>query len=132
MTIHKEGRTLLFVSLIILVGIIWLADYFFRDIVVIRNIIIAAGIIFYLLFLQFFRNPIFEINRNEKHVLAPADGKVVVIEETEETEYLKSKRRQVSIFMSPVNVHVNRTPVAGSITYCRYHPGKYLVAWHPK
>jgi phosphatidylserine decarboxylase len=132
MTIHKEGRTLLFVSLIILVGIIWLADYFFHSTEVIRNIIIAVGLIFYLLFLQFFRSPSLEIKKNEKQVLAPADGKVVVIEETEETEYLKSRRKQISIFMSPVNVHVNRMPVGGSISYFKYHPGKYLVAWHPK
>src|SRR5260221_5157213 len=133
MTIHKEGRTLLFVSLIILVVIIWLADYFFRSQAdVIRNIIIGIAVVFYLELLQFFRSPVFEIKKNERQVLAPADGKVVVIEETEETEYLKSKRRQVSIFMSPVNVHVNRMPVAGSISYCKYHPGKYLVAWHPK
>jgi phosphatidylserine decarboxylase len=132
MTIHKEGRTLLFVSLVILAGIIWLADYYFNNTAIIRNIIIAAGLIFYLLFLQFFRNPSFEITRNEKQVLAPADGKVVVIEETEETEYLKSRRKQISIFMSPVNVHVNRMPVGGLISYFKYHPGKYLVAWHPK
>ncbi len=133
MIIHKEGRTLLFISLIILVGIIWLADYFFHPQAdVIRNILIGAAVIFYLILLQFFRSPIFEIKKNEKYVLAPADGKVVVIEETEETEYLKSKRKQISIFMSPVNVHVNRMPVAGSISYCKYHPGKYLVAWHPK
>ena len=72
------------------------------------------------------------ITKNDQLVLAPADGKVVVIEETEETEYLKSKRKQISIFMSPVNVHVNRMPVAGTISYFKYHPGKYLVAWHPK
>ncbi len=132
MTIHKEGRTLLFVSLIALVGDIWLADYFFHDALIIRNIIIAIGVIFYLIILQFFRNPVFEIQRNEKQVLAPADGKVVVIEETEETEYLKSKRKQISIFMSPVNVHVNRMPVGGTISYFKYHPGKYWVAWHPK
>src|SRR5258708_2665757 len=132
MTIHKEGRTLLFVLLIILVGVICAADYFFAQAIVVRNIIIAISAIFYLLILQFFRNPIFEIKRNEKQVLAPADGKVVVIEETEEGEYLKSKRKQISIFMSPVNVHVNRMPVSGSISYFKYHPGKYLVAWHPK
>src|SRR5258706_16138720 len=133
MIIHKEGRTLLFISLIILVGIIWLADYFFHpqpD--VIRNFLIGAAVIFYLILLQFFRSPIFEIKKIEKYVLAPADGKVVVIEETEETEYLKSKRKQISIFMSPVNVHVNRMPVGGSISYAKYHAGKYLVAWHPK
>ena len=132
MTIHKEGRFLLFVLLIALVGDIWLVDYFFHEMQIIRNIIIATSMILYILFLQFFRSPSFEIKRNEKQVLAPADGKVVVIEETEETEYLKSRRKQVSIFMSPVNVHVNRMPVGGSISYFKYHPGKYLVAWHPK
>ncbi|MGC4022763.1 MAG: phosphatidylserine decarboxylase family protein [Cyclobacteriaceae bacterium] len=130
MTIHKEGRTLLFVSLIILVGIIWAADYYFAE--VIRNIVIAIAAVFYLIILQFFRSPVFEIKKNDNQVLAPADGKVVVIEETEETEYLKTKRKQVSIFMSPVNVHVNRMPVGGTISYAKYHPGKYLVAWHPK
>src|SRR5690606_33133492 len=70
--------------------------------------------------------------RHPKHVLAPADGKVVVIEETEETEYFKARRKQISIFMSPVNVHVNRSPVSGTVSFFKYHPGKYLVAWHPK
>ncbi len=132
MKIHKEGHTLLFISLLFLVGIVWAADYFFHQTEIIRNIIIIVGVVLYLLFLQFFRSPVFEIEKNEKFVLAPADGKVVVIEETEEPEYLKSKRRQVSIFMSPVNVHVNRMPVGGTISYFKYHPGKYLVAWHPK
>jgi phosphatidylserine decarboxylase len=132
MTIHKEGRTLLFILLIVLVGIIWVADYFFHEAAIIRNIIIGVSVVFYLLILQFFRNPVFEIIRNDKQVLAPADGKVVVIEEADEPEYLKSKRKQISIFMSPVNVHVNRMPVAGSISYAKYHAGKYLVAWHPK
>ncbi|HCW07900.1 MAG TPA: phosphatidylserine decarboxylase family protein [Cytophagales bacterium] len=132
MTIHKEGRTLLFILLVVLVGIIWAADFFFPQVLVVRNIIIGVAVIFYLLILQFFRIPIFEIQRNDKHVLAPADGKVVVVEDTEETEYLKSRCKQISIFMSPVNVHVNRMPVDGTISYAKYHPGKYLVAWHPK
>lgn len=97
-----------------------------------QTITLVLSAVIYLLVLKFFRNPIFATARNEKHVLAPADGKVVVIEETEEPEYLKSRRRQISIFMSPVNVHVNRMPVGGSISYFKYHPGKYLVAWHPK
>lgn len=132
MTIHKEGRTLLFILLIVLVGIIWASDYFFPEATIVRNIIIGVAAVFYLLILQFFRNPVFDIQRNDKQVLAPADGKVVVIEDADEPEYLKSRRKQVSIFMSPVNVHVNRMPVAGSISYAKYHPGKYLVAWHPK
>lgn len=132
MTIHKEGRTLLFVLLIALVVIIWLFDYFLPEANVLRNIVIGVGVVFYLIVLQFFRNPIFEVVKNPNHVIAPADGKVVVIEETDEPEYLKRKCKQISIFMSPVNVHVNRMPVGGTISYYKYHPGKYLVAWHPK
>jgi phosphatidylserine decarboxylase len=132
MTIHKEGRTLLFVLLIAFFALNWAVMRYMPQALAIQNIVIAGSIIFYLIILQFFRNPLFEITKNDKQVLAPADGKVVVIEETEETEYLKSKRRQISIFMSPVNVHVNRMPVAGTISYYRYHAGKYLVAWHPK
>jgi phosphatidylserine decarboxylase len=132
MTIHREGRLLLFVLLLILFGLNWVIAYFFPGNSIVQNIFIVASIIFYLLILQFFRIPIFSIQKNEKHVLAPADGKVVVIEETEETEYLKGRRKQISIFMSPVNVHVNRMPVGGIISFFTYHPGKYLVAWHPK
>jgi phosphatidylserine decarboxylase len=132
MTIHKEGRTLLFVLLVAFVAIIWAFDYFLPEANVLRNIVIGVCLIFYLLILQFFRSPVFTVNQDSRVVLAPADGKVVVIEEAEETEYLKGKRKQISIFMSPVNVHVNRMPVGGKISYYRYHPGKYLVAWHPK
>jgi phosphatidylserine decarboxylase len=132
MTIHKEGRVLLFVLLIALFAMNWAVLYYFPASPLVQNSVILASIIFYLLILQFFRNPIFAITAHDKHVLAPADGKVVVIEETEETEYLKEKRKQVSIFMSPVNVHVNRMPVRGVVSFFKYHPGKYLVAWHPK
>ncbi|HEY3429939.1 MAG TPA: phosphatidylserine decarboxylase family protein [Cyclobacteriaceae bacterium] len=132
MTIHKEGRTLLFVLLIVFVAIIYGFQYFFPEAIVARNIVIGVLIVFYLIVLQFFRNPVFTVIKNDKQVIAPADGKVVVIEEADEPEYLKGKRKQISIFMSPVNVHVNRMPVGGSISYYKYHPGKYLVAWHPK
>ncbi len=132
MTIHKEGRILLFVLLIILFGLNWSVLYYFPNSAWVQNSVILASVIFYLLILQFFRNPIFAINTNDKHILAPADGKVVVIEDTEENEYLKSKRKQISIFMSPVNVHVNRMPVSGVTSFFKYHPGKYMVAWHPK
>jgi phosphatidylserine decarboxylase len=132
MTIHKEGRLLLFVLLIILFGLNWVVLYYFPQNLWVQNSVILSSIIFYLLILQFFRNPVFSISTDDKHVLAPADGKVVVIEDMEENEYLKSKRKQVSIFMSPVNVHVNRMPVGGVVTFFKYHPGKYLVAWHPK
>ena len=132
MTIHKEGRTLLFVLLVVLVAIILVFDYFLPGSGVLRNIVIGSYLVFYLIVLQFFRSPKISIDKNTKHIIAPADGKVVVIEEADEPEYLKGKRKQISIFMSPFNVHVNRMPVAGSISYYKYHPGKYLVAWHPK
>jgi len=132
MTIHREGRTLLFVLLIILFGFNWAIAHFFPEAIALQNISIGISIGFYLLILQFFRIPVFEVKKNTNQVLAPADGKVVVIEETDEQEYLKSRRKQISIFMSPVNVHVNRMPVSGVISYFKYHPGKYLVAWHPK
>ncbi|HEY5750883.1 MAG TPA: phosphatidylserine decarboxylase family protein [Chryseolinea sp.] len=132
MTIHREGRTLLFVLLLILFALNWAVAYYVPGNAAVQNTVIGVSIIFYLIILQFFRIPLFKIQQNENQVLAPADGKVVVIEETEETEYLKGRRKQVSIFMSPVNVHINRMPVAGIISYFAYHPGKYLVAWHPK
>jgi phosphatidylserine decarboxylase len=132
MTIHREGHTVLFILLIVLFGLNWLVFAYYPQSPLVQNSAILVSVIFYLLILQFFRNPIFEITTNTKHVLAPADGKVVVIEETEETEYFKARRKQISIFMSPVNVHVNRSPVSGVISFFKYHPGKYLVAWHPK
>lgn len=132
MTIHREGRTLLFVLLVILFALNWAVARFFPEAIAIQNIVIGLSLVFYLLILQFFRIPVFQVQKNANLVLAPADGKVVVIEEADEPEYLKSRRKQISIFMSPVNVHVNRMPVSGSISYFKYHPGKYLVAWHPK
>lgn len=92
-----------------------------------------VSLLFYLVILQFFRNPPRLVELQDNSIIyAPADGKVVVIEEAQETEYFHDKRLQVSIFMSPVNVHVNRNPIGGKVTYNAYHPGKYLVAWHPK
>lgn len=132
MTIHKEGRTLLFVLLVALFAINTLIYYQFPANESFQRIAIGVSLVIYLTILQFFRSPTFTINKNDRQVLAPADGKVVVIEETEEPEHLKGRRRQVSIFMSPVNVHVNRMPAGGTISYFKYHPGKYLVAWHPK
>ena len=122
----------MFVLLIILFALNWVVLYYYPQNAWVQNSVILSSVLFYLLILQFFRNPIFSITAHDKHVLAPADGKVVVIEETEETEYLKGKRKQISIFMSPVNVHVNRMPVGGVVSFFKYHPGKYLVAWHPK
>lgn len=137
MTIHKEGRGLILATTTIVVllnVIIASVPTFFSPTVysILSTSVLVASIVVLVLVLQFFRLPSIEVIKNEKQVLAPADGKVVVIEETEEPEHLKSRRKQVSIFMSPINVHVNRMPVSGTITYARYHPGKYLVAWHPK
>lgn len=128
--IHREGRkvlALLFLGLAVMVGIVaWRAP------VQLPVVGIAAGL-FFLVVLQFFRNPTRMVPEEADHlVYAPADGKVVVIEEAYEQEYFNEKRLQVSIFMSPVNVHVNRNPVGGLVKYNKYHPGKYLVAWHPK
>ena len=132
MTIHKEGRVLLIVLLIVLIGINLLVYYTLADMPMVFQLTLGASIILYLLILQFFRSPVFNIPKDPNTVIAPADGKVVVIEETTEDEYLKDKRIQLSIFMSPINVHVNRTPVAGVVEFFKYHAGKYLVAWHPK
>jgi len=95
--------------------------------------LLILSVVFYLIVLQFFRNPVREVLTADNNlVYAPADGRVCVIEEVFEPEYFKEKRLQVSIFMSPFNVHVNRNPVSGVVNYFKYHPGKYLVAWHPK
>lgn len=122
----------MFVLLVALVAVIWVFDYFLPGQQVVRNVVIGVSIVFYLLILQFFRHPSITIIKNPQHILAPADGKVVVIEEADEPEYLKRRCKQISIFMSPVNVHVNRMPAGGTISYYRYHAGTYLVAWHPK
>ncbi len=131
MQIHKEGRSLLSFLLIILLLINISLKYFDVHEQIIYFSYLTCSIIF-LLVLQFFRSPAIKINPNPNHVLAPADGKVVVIEKTEELEYLQEERIQISIFMSPLNVHINRNPVGGIIKYFKYHAGKYHVAWHPK
>jgi phosphatidylserine decarboxylase len=132
MTIHKEGKNMLFYLLVILVAINTALTYYWPAMITLQNLTILGSIIFYLLILQFFRNPKIDVNENAQFVLAPADGKVVVVEKTTESEHFNDERIQISIFMSPINVHINRTPVAGRVKYFKYHPGKYLVAWHPK
>ena len=110
-----------------------LAYYFlFRENSTATWLLALVSLVLFILVVQFFRIPARTLTLSEKQVIAPADGTVVVIEETEEGEYFKAKRRQVSIFMSPLNVHVNRNPLSGVVSYFRYYPGKYLVAWHPK
>ncbi len=128
---HREGQTIILVTFFITVGII-LSTQFFVAIDWLRIVLQLAAFIVLVLILQFFRNPKRLVTPNFDEILAPVDGKVVVIEEVEETEYFKEKRKQVSIFMSPLNVHVTRYAASGTITFSKYHPGKYLVAWHPK
>lgn len=132
MTIHKEGYKILFILLCVLAAINYAVWYYLPNEELVQQLGLLASLIIYLLVLQFFRNPRIRVQTNENQILAPADGKVVVIENTEEGEYFKNERKQISIFMSPLNVHVCRTPAAGLIKFFKYHAGKYLVAWHPK
>jgi phosphatidylserine decarboxylase len=128
--IHSEGRSLLIV-LAVLLSLLNFSLWKFAPAVFWPALALSA--VLYVIVLQFFRNPVREIMVADQNVVyAPADGRVCVIEEVTETEYFHNKRLQVSIFMSPFNVHVNRNPVSGMVNYFRYHPGKYLVAWHPK
>jgi len=131
MTIHKEGRKLLFYLLIILFAINAGIQYYGGSEMLVNGVLIASTVL-YILILQFFRSPRVNIVHDSNLIYAPADGKVVVIEKTYESEYFDDERIQISIFMSPLNVHVNRTPTAGLVKYFKYHRGKYLVAWHPK
>jgi len=128
---HREGFKIIAITFII-VGVIALtADtYITQDLIKYGVQVVALAVL--VLILQFFRNPKRAVQFNLNEIIAPVDGKVVVIEEVEEKEYFQGKRKQVSIFMSPLNVHVTRYPVSGVIQYSKYHPGKYLVAWHPK
>ena len=128
---HKEGHKIILITLLSCIGISLIVDKFI-NIILLKNILFAAILVVLVLILQFFRNPKRNFIRSENEILASVDGKVVVIEEVYEPEFFKDKRLQVSIFMSPLNVHVTRYPVGGKVIYSKYHPGKYLVAWHPK
>lgn len=128
---HKEGYKIIFFSALILVSSIFVIDNYVQ-IYWLQKVLMIVFLVFFILILQFFRNPKRTTQLNNDHIIAPADGKIVVIEEVFENEYLKEKRRQISIFMSPLNVHVTRYPLGGLVKYSKYHPGKYLVAWHPK
>jgi phosphatidylserine decarboxylase len=132
MTFHKEGYTSLALCILFIFVLNAAIQFYFPQATVFRWIIYILSFLLFVTIVQFFRSPKLLITQNEKVVLCPADGKVVVIEETDEPEFLKDKRIQVSVFMSPVNVHVNRNPISGVVKYFKYHPGKYLVAWHPK
>jgi phosphatidylserine decarboxylase len=128
---HKEGYFIIITTFIICTAIVLSAEYFIGH--KIAKVVVQIGtLIALILVLQFFRNPTRNTVLNDNHLLAPVDGKVVIIEEVFEKEYFKDQRLQVSIFMSPINVHVTRYPMSGKVNFSKYHPGKYLVAWHPK
>ena len=126
---HKEGLNIILSTFVITAILIIALDYFeVKNALSIKIfLIIMLGLV-----LQFFRNPKITVNKNENHILSAVDGKVVIIKEVFEPEFFKEKKLQVSIFMSPLNVHVTRYPTSGDIIFSKYHPGAYLVAWHPK
>ena len=128
---HKEGFKIILISSVLLVAVVILAGECI-DITWLRMGLQLLAVFFYLIILQFFRNPNRTIAVNDNHIIAPVDGDVVVIEEVFEPEYFKDQRLQVSIFMSPINVHVTRYALSGLVKFSKYHPGKFLVAWHPK
>ena len=128
---HKEGSKIIFISIVSMLAVLLLSRYFI-PIKWLEMTIQITAVAFLIIVLQFFRNPIRIAAVSDNYILAPVDGKVVVIEEVFEPEYFKDKRLQVSIFMSPINVHVTRYPISGTVKYSKYHPGKYLVAWHAK
>lgn len=134
MTIHREGYLIILISTLIL-GAIQVGNYFlyaWLDWLWLFILLTIGVLVMMYLVIQFFRIPKREVHFKENDILCPADGKVVVIEEIEETEYFNDNRIQISIFMSPLNVHANYNPISGIIKYVKYHPGLFLVAWHPK
>lgn len=128
---HKEGSRIILISTTVLVAILLLSEKFITNFWILKTVQ-GASLVFLLIVLQFFRNPKRSVVLDEGHVISPVDGKVVVIEEVYEAEYFQDKRLQVSVFMSPINVHVTRYPMSGKVVFSKYHPGKFLVAWHPK
>jgi phosphatidylserine decarboxylase len=132
MKIHREGYPTLILVLTVLLVLNLILYYFATGFSFLTMISLVASLLIFLFFLQFFRLPRRVSQSSQNEIICPADGEVVVIEETNEDEYLKEKRIQVSIFMSPFNVHANWYPISGKVKYVQYHPGKFLVAWHPK
>ena len=130
--IHREGYRIIILVFIILAGVNIAAHFFWPDSIILRWILLTGSLIFFGFILFFFRIPARRIDPNPLLIYAPADGKVVVIEETFEKEYFKDMRLQISIFMSPFNMHSNRYPISGTVSYVKYHPGKKIVAWSPK
>lgn len=132
MKFHAQGYPSLILVLIFSIILNFITHYFFNDYAIVKWLGYLLSGFLIIVILQFFRSPIRSFEMREGEIISPADGKVVVIEEVMETEYFNEKRLQVSVFMSPINVHLNRYPISGLLKYFKYHPGKYLVAWHPK
>lgn len=132
MKFHREGIPTLLITLMLTLMINGVFGFLFGGLPWVRYLFLALSVFALITVLQFFRHPNRKIATNTNNILSPADGKVVVIEEVEEPEYFKDKRIQISVFMSPVNVHVNRAPIKGLVKFVKYHAGLYLVAWHPK
>lgn len=132
MTIHKEGYTSLAITVLLIFVVNAIIHYYFPYTDWVQWLVYIISFILFITILQFFRSPGRNWTKNDLQIICPADGKVVVIEETEEIEYFKDRRIQVSIFMSPINVHINRNPISGTVKFMKYHKGKYLVAWDPK
>ena len=126
---HREGYKIILSSFLLISIFVITVDYFELKYAISIKIFL---IIILVLILQFFRNPKISVTKNENHILSAVDGKIVIIDEVFEPEFFKDKRLQVSVFMSPINVHVTRYPMSGDITFSKYHPGAYLFAWHPK
>lgn len=131
MKLHKEG-TKIIIYTVLLLSAINLAFFQFLDVPFLNYTLLSISVVLLVLVLNFFRVPLRKVTINDKNILAPSDGKLVVIEQVQENEYLKEKCIQLSIFMSPLNVHKQWFPINGKVEYTKYHPGKYLVAWHPK
>lgn len=128
---HKEGFKIIGISIVATIAIC-LVSHFYIKIDFLKYLLEGLSVTVFILIIQFFRNPKRVTPKNDYQIISPVDGKVVVIEEVFEGEYFKDKRLQVSIFMSPLNVHVTRYALGGEVVFSKYHPGKYLVAWHPK
>lgn len=132
--LHREGNRIIPIALLLIIGIVAGAFWFMKDtnVAFLAYLLAAGGFVLFMLILNFFRNPTIPVVPNDAHVLAPCDGKVVVIEEVQDDVYFHDKVIQISIFMSPLNVHVNRNPIQGVVKFVKYFKGKYLVAFHPK
>tara|TARA_Y100001970_G_scaffold123039_1_gene152507 strand:+ start:9329 stop:9985 length:657 start_codon:yes stop_codon:yes gene_type:complete len=128
---HKEGFKIITVTFLLTSVISIFSEYYIES-YILRKLIQITSLFILILILQFFRNPKRKTKLDKNHIIAPADGKIVIIKEVLEEEYFKERKLQVSIFMSPLNVHVTRYPISGKVVFSKYHPGKYLVAWHPK